>query len=318
MITGRRLLVGWSGMLGMAAVAAVALPVFAFGMQVPFRAAGAEMRFEVASIRPCTTTTGRGSTGGSSPGRLHIPCMTAMQIIRLAYNGGLPEAQKEIRGGPSWINSQSYEIIAVGQGAPTLLQLGTGGPSPMLQALLEERFKLRVRREIEEVAVYALNVAPGGLKTSTTAVTLDRGGLERFEEGACRVIDPSDPKLDVPRLLLREQPCSYRGLLPKLPNTTIIGMKSTLDEFARLLSRFLDRPVLDRTSVAGVFNVHLVFAPDDVTPRLFAAFPENADDPPTAPGIFTAMQEQLGLKLEPSKGGVELLVIDSVDRPTEN
>jgi len=82
----------------------------------------------------------------------------------------------------------------------------------------------------------------------------------------------------------------------------------TLSSFAGLLGVALDRPVIDKTGITGYFEIHLVFSPDDSTERPVRA----------APGIVQAIQEQLGLRLVPSKGPVEVLVIDHIERPSEN
>jgi uncharacterized protein (TIGR03435 family) len=95
---------------------------------------------------------------------------------------------------------------------------------------------------------------------------------------------------------------------------------STLSEFSKLLNLVLDRPVIDRTCIAGRFDIHLEFSSDQVTPGLLGLDPDPraAASDPTSPTIFTAVQEQLGLKLESAKGPREFLVIDHVERPTEN
>jgi uncharacterized protein (TIGR03435 family) len=243
--------------------------------------------------------------------------MSVVQLIQFAYNGGLPGAQTPIAGGPAWINSEHYQVSAVWSGTQTLQQLVLA-PNPMLQTLLEERFKLKAHRETVEVPVYALTIAPGGPKVSMTPVSLDRGGLERFEEGGCVVFDPDDRRLEMTPRSLRDMGCNYRGLGMRPPNATAIAIKSTLDEFARVLSPLLDRPVVGRTGIAGLFNTYLVFAPDAATPRLLRMSSGNPNDPASAPGIFTALREQLGLRLEAARAGVESLVIDSVERPSEN
>ena len=97
---------------------------------------------------------------------------------------------------------------------------------------------------------------------------------------------------------------------------------STLTEFSQLLGLVLDRPVIDKTGIAGKFDIHLEFAADAATPKFLpggdmARFAGAASDR-TGVSIFTAIQQHLGLKLEPAKGPREFLVIDHVERPTEN
>lgn len=93
----------------------------------------------------------------------------------------------------------------------------------------------------------------------------------------------------------------------------IDAQANTLDDFARFVLGVMDRPVVNRTGIEGRFDIHLEFAPDDNMPMPGAAVPD-----PLAPSIFTALQEQLGLKLESAKGPREFLVIDSVQRPSDN
>jgi uncharacterized protein (TIGR03435 family) len=105
-----------------------------------------------------------------------------------------------------------------------------------------------------------------------------------------------------------------------LQGPSIDAEGSTLSEFSKLLNLVLDRPVMDKTGIAGRFDIHLEFSLDQVTPGLLGLVPdapaEAAD--PTGLTIFTAIQERLGLKLEPAKGPVELLVIDHVEKPSTN
>jgi uncharacterized protein (TIGR03435 family) len=100
---------------------------------------------------------------------------------------------------------------------------------------------------------------------------------------------------------------------------------TTLDDVARLLYLIMDRPVTDRTGIAGRFDIYLEFAPQEGTPAVVigggppsSALPTRAADEPSGPSIFEAMEKQLGLKLLPAKGPREFVVIEHVERPTEN
>jgi len=176
---------------------------------------------------------------------------------------------------------------------------------PMLQALLEDRFKLRIRRENREVPVYALTLAKGGPK------------LPAFQEGSCTPVD--FPRVPQPRpedgcmVLIRQGTGSTLAL--QAPGTS-------LDGFTKLLYLAVDRPVIDKTGIQGLFDFHLEFAQQEATPAFRPGgepLPRPAEpaDEPAAPSIFTAIQ-QLGLKLEPAKGPREFLVVDRVERPTGN
>jgi uncharacterized protein (TIGR03435 family) len=126
--------------------------------------------FEVASVRPCKDSEpggrSRGSPAASSPGRLTLRCQNVMGLIDVAYrfyaNGSVnaPWSWPPIEGGPAWINSDRYEINAKAEGTPP--EAMTHGP--MLQALLEDRFKLKIHRETREIQAYLLTVAKNGPK----------------------------------------------------------------------------------------------------------------------------------------------------------
>lgn len=169
---------------------------------------------------------------------------------------------------------------------------------PMLQALFEDRLKLKIHRETRPVPVYDLTVNKGGLK------------VQRLEDSTCVAFDSA---------LLPPEAAAPGQTPPKGCGSLRLGRgifdfnDMSMEELTQHLSRnILDRPVIDKTGVAGRFNFHLEFAPDENTPLLF-----SRADPQTGPSIFTAI-ERLGLKLESAKGPHEFLVIDSVQRPSEN
>jgi len=234
-----------------------------------------------------------------------------MSLIQLAYVQKAeaiytPEWNVPISGGPAWINSDLYTIEAkpVGQPGTQVLE------GPMLQTLLEDRFKLKIRRETRDVPVYFL--VPAGPK------------LEKVEEGSCV---PFDSRAGFTRRD-RQRVCGAlrigrngRGIHWDFDSVTVT-------EFARTLH--LDRPVVDRTGIAGLYRFHLEFALDRTTAQ-FLPGPENGrgwqestggllpvDDPTAGPFIRTAIEEQLGLRLEPTRGPSDFLIIDSIARPTEN
>ena len=168
---------------------------------------------------------------------------------------------------------------------------------PMLQALLEDRFKLKTHQETREVPVYALTVAKGGSK------------LKPFLEGSCTALPLT---LTRPPLQPGQQYCKAM-VRPQPP--TVHAEGATLTEFSKLVALVFDRPVIDRTGIAGKFDIHLEFAVDESTPRLRLS---DSDDSPRGVSIFTAIQQQLGLKLEAAKGPGEFLLIDRIERPSGN
>jgi len=161
----------------------------------------------------------------------------------------------------------------------------------MLQSLLEDRFQLKIRREIREVPVYVLTVAKSGPK------------LKSSQEGSCPTPNPAGGS------------CPGSVWAERKGTSVVVDQQDTPDGFSRMLSQRLGRPVIDKTGIKGMFDFHLEFAPDETTGG--TAPPDVATDP-SGPSIFTAVQEQLGLKLESAKGPGEVLVIDRVERPSEN
>lgn len=229
-------------------------------------------------------------------------CRTVSNFINLAYvrfAGGNTNSPRFIpmSGGPGWIGSERYQIVATAgsDASPEMMQ------GPMLQALLEDRFKLKLHLEIREVPVYQLTVAKGGLK------------LQPFKEGSCTPAEALRPP--APSLPGQPPACGLLGIRTKGPNVSLESRGISLDEFSKsALAPLLDRPVIDNTGLAGKFDFHLEFFVDESTPGLRL----SPSDVPPAASIFTAIQEQLGLKLESAKGPGEFLVIDSVERPSEN
>jgi uncharacterized protein (TIGR03435 family) len=268
------------------------------------------LKFEAASIKPCTAGSGimMGAGAEYSPGRMNTGCLPlaaedSTGLIQRAYvRFADGRAHKfgllHIKGGPDWIRSDLYSIEATAEGKPPIEVM----QGPMLQALLEERFALRIHRDVHPGPVYALTLAGGASK------------LKPFTEGDC-VAMPALPPF--PELPSGKRYC--RSIIyTRMPGVDADG--SSLGEFAQLLSVFLDRPVIDKSGLAGRFNIHLEFSADDVTPGItnapLAASPAAPD--PNRPPIFTAIQEQLGLRLQAATGPVESLVIDHVERPSAN
>jgi uncharacterized protein (TIGR03435 family) len=212
-----------------------------------------------------------------------------------------------IEGGPGWINSDQYTIEAESESAAAPMMMD----GPMMQTLLEDRFQLKVHRENREGPVYALTVAKGGLK------------MQAAKEGPCVQSDFADspfPFLQPPAGMENMQ-CSFMWTTRKGPNVIKAARYSTMEDFAAGLTGAMDRLVTDKTGITGHVDFRLTFSPDDTTPR-FAPV-QSADgvpvaDDPAGPPLFTALQEQLGLKLEPARGNRDYLVIDSVSRPSPN
>jgi uncharacterized protein (TIGR03435 family) len=214
----------------------------------------------------------------------------------------------QIEGGPDWMDTTTFDIVAKAPGdvAPMVL---VGGPtSPymsMLRTLLADRFKMVVRRETKEQPIYALVLArdAGTLGPNIAPASTDCAALIK----AARAGGPPMPAGDRLRCGMRLSPSRLEmGGFP-------------LTEFVTGLSAMLQRPVVDRTGLTGDYELTLTFSPEQL-PGLPMP-PPGAPAPtidPNAPSIFTALQEQLGLKLESTRGPVEVLVIDRAEMPTED
>jgi uncharacterized protein (TIGR03435 family) len=223
-----------------------------------------------------------------------------------------------VDGGPGWIHSDRYTIAAKADGEASE---GTMR-GPMFRALLEERFKLRIRRERRDVDAYALTIARGGPR------------LQPFQEGSCVAL-PVPLRLPLPELPPGQRHCKMPGLVGDDPAAKFLAMVIeanahiewegiTLDAFVRSalneMNTGLGRQVIDRTGLNGRFNIRLDYAQPPVDPVRFPALAaaRAAAGEPTAPSIETALQEQLGLKLESAKGEGHRFVIESIGRPSEN
>jgi uncharacterized protein (TIGR03435 family) len=292
-----------------AAVCAVAVPVVVGTLTAAPQNQATLPKWEVVSVKRCKADLppdARGAGGSSSPGRLNLECQTVSGLIQAAYiNGRGPAAvaHTRIEGGPSWIHSERYSINAKAEGiADSDVMKG-----PMLQAILEERFQLKVHWSAREVPVYELTLAKGGPK------------LQPFKEGSC--IPPAFP-FDKPA------PAGQRNCAGGFESTNQLspigvirlhweGM--TIEAFTNVYLNGpfagLDRQVVDKTGLSGKFDIRIEHA-RSLKPQQQGATADAAD--PAGPSIFTALQEQLGLKLESAKGTGDTLVVLGIERPNDN
>lgn len=338
---------------GMAQTAGVLAPLAVPG-QAP-RADG-QTEFEEASIRECdpdnVPAPPVGARGGGAnsfqmtPGRLFGLCLTPATLIRTAYGytpaaidfnparGGRVsrgmilntvyglgiEDGLRVRGGPDWVRSTHYTIEAVA-GGPADAETMRG---PMLRALLERRFGLKMHIETEQIPAFALTIAPGGLK---------------LKEGTC--IPPNPPPTPgvggstadgVRRNLNAARrgettigPCGFSGAVNG-PNLIFVAAGIGVPP----LGGFVGAPVIDRTGIPATarFNYVIEFTPNETTTGPLGRVPSSmppgfqiAADPstvPPAPDLFTVLEQQLGLRLEPAQAPREFIVIDSIEKPGPN
>lgn len=257
-----------------------------------------KLTFEVASIKPCTLGPlvakdggpgGGGGRPGPTPGMYQSACDTVIDLIRTAYGEFVP-----ISGGPGWINSDRYQITAKAEGDASSATMR----GPMLRQLLKERFNLKILSETKEVPVYALIRAKGGFK------------LQPLKQGTCVPIG------DLADLEPGQKPCGFpmTGMRGSAMSTEILG---SFRDFCKVMGATLGRPVIDRTGIAGMFDFRLNFAVDESIGGVSHSTSTALNDSP-GPSIFAAVQEQLGLKLESTKGPGESVFIADIERPSEN
>jgi uncharacterized protein (TIGR03435 family) len=250
--------------------------------------------FEVVSIKPNKSASGMVRTMFKPDGYAATNVSLNM-LIQAAY--GIKEDQ--ISGAPSWADSARYDIDAkvAGPDVPDLQKMKNEDRGVLLQPLLSERFKLAIHRETKVLPIYELVVAKNGpkLKEATPGDTSSDGIKGAY---------------GVPRAGMMMRPGQLTG--QGIPMTFL----------ANQLSRQLHRTVIDKTGLTGKYDLTLQWT-DDHSDSMFKGAdgsPQKADPAPDAsgPSLFTALQEQLGLKLQSTKGPVETIVIDHVEMPSEN
>jgi uncharacterized protein (TIGR03435 family) len=324
--------------LGIHCAGLLALTMCAARAQTP----EASPAFDVASVKPAAPMTGgrimvrmSGGPGTPDPGQLTYTNVALKNILTAAYN---------VKGyqisGPGWLDSERFDIVAKIPKGATKEQFQL-----MLQNLLSERFKLKLHRETKDLPIYALVVAKNGPK-------MKESPKDDPEAGAAAEpppLPPGGPLGDGPRIKIGKDGMPQlppgmgrggRGGMMMMMNGSRMRLqasKQPVSAIAEMLGNQLGRPVVDKTDLKANYDYTLDFAPDESMrpPGMMGAMPPppptspdggafggpspNSSDGPGGPSLMTALQEQLGLKLEPRKGPIDLLVIDSLEKvPTEN
>ena len=238
-------------------------------------------KFEVATVKPNSADDHRIMIGIQPGGRFQATGVTLKLLMTQAYN----VRDFQIEGGPGWITTERFDILAKAEAGAD--RIPPEQFRPMLAALIEDRFQIKLHRETKEMPVYTLVAGKNGPKLQANA----------GEPG--------------PRMQMG------RGQL--------IGKKVPMTMLVQQLSQQLGRPVVDKTDLKGEYDFKLVWTPQPGEGGAMFAPPGGPGGPegpplsdPDGPSIFSAIQEQLGLKLESEKGPVEILVLDRVEKPTEN
>lgn len=244
-----------------------------------------DVRFEVASVKPNVSGRGPAAPPFQPGGRFTAGNATLHELIQQAYQ----VHAFQVIGGPQWASRERWDILARAPGNPPHTLANTQAMRRMLRTLLADRFKLRVRRESRQNAVYDLVLA------------------RRDRRLGARLMPSPRPCGGPPP----ERPCGYRrislGGEIRLESSSIAALASSLGPFVQ-------RIIVDRTGLTGNYDLTLEWNPE------LTDLP--GPDAPAGgvwsgkPGLFTALQEQLGLKLQAVQGAVDVLVIDDATRPT--
>ncbi len=235
--------------------------------------------FEVATVKPADSApqSGRFITMQGN-NRFVEKDYTLKLLIAAAYDLN----PRTISGGPPWISSDHYDILAV---TPGETRPNHDEQMSMLRNLLTDRFKLTFHREQKVFSIYELTVARNGPKLKESAAP------------------PDDPAVVGPGVVYPQ-----RIVLP--------GRNATMANLVSLLQRaILDRPVVDKTGLPGRYDFDLEWAPDETQ---FGGDVPPATGAATSPPLFVAIQQEMGLRLEATKGPVEALIVDTAERPAAN
>jgi uncharacterized protein (TIGR03435 family) len=242
--------------------------------------------FEVISVKPNVSADGP-SDPRISPGRFSWSNASLRQLIQVAY-GVRPY---QLIAMPDWVDTARFDVAATASFPASPQQMNT-----MLQSLLADRFDLAVHRDRRELPVYALVLArrDARLGPGLHAATVDCEAL------AAKPLDSATAQAD------------YAGCAPQMGLTRLKAPGFRMSSLASGLMRILDRPVTDKTGLTGTFDVELSWTPEPT--MLPNGAPAPANLPGGGPSIFTALEEQLGLKLVSDRGPVDVLVIDGINR----
>ncbi|HEY1755391.1 MAG TPA: TIGR03435 family protein [Bryobacteraceae bacterium] len=275
----------------------IVIAAFSLGAQSP--------AFEVATVRPAAPNPAsqlprmfqaRGGPGTADPGQINYTGIPMRELLRLAYGLKLPYQFS----GPGWMETERYDIAAKIPAGVTKEQFNV-----MLQNLLTERFAMLVHRETREINGYELSIGKGGLKFKESATPAP----------ATAPAPPVDPN-QTPRIKTEKDRDGKVQLAPGAAALVQFGIPGGIRYTARqqpisilttVLENPLGKPLVDKTGLTGKYDFNLEFSRD-----VDAA----ADGPPD---LFTAIQDQLGLKLEQKKIPVDVLIVDRAEKtPKEN
>jgi uncharacterized protein (TIGR03435 family) len=242
-------------------------------------AANANPVFEVATIKPSDP-----HSQGQIVTLRGVEVITTNETVRDLINLAYWLHPKQVTGGPAWMESEKYDMAGKpdAPGQPNVDQM-----KMMIQKLLADRFQLKFHFEKRDLSAYAVRIA----KTEAKIIK-----------------SQDDPK---------GYPAWYFGRTAS--GTTLTFRNSPMSQVTAILQNFLDKPVVDQSGLSEKYDFTLTFTLDSAQAARLNGLPAPAaDNPDAAPDVFTAFQQQLGLKLESTKAPVDVMVIDKVEKPSEN
>jgi len=273
----------------------LAIPIFS---QIPTP----KPSFEVATVKLDTALEGRSRIADQPGGRFVVTRITLHALLQ----GFCSCRRIQFSGGPNWVDSDLWDIEAKAPEGTVLTKTRLGLPDamvPMVESLLEERFQLKFHHEIQPLPVYELTMAKGGLKMKLSE-----------DQSAPKPPDPGAPPLP--------PGTASRGGM-RMGRGDFQGWAVSIDSVVDTLALLSGRPVIDKTGLKGLYDFKLQWTPDSASGSgLLGLAPGSPDvtppSDPSGPSLFAAVQEQLGLKLDSAKAPLDVMVVDSVQRPKTN
>ena len=272
-------------------------------------------RFEVASVKrnALNTADNPGVSQTQVGGAVRSTNATLKRLIRMAYRLALTD---EVVGGPSWVDTQGFDIDARPAKAVSIAESAL-----MMRTLLAERFQLVVRKEPREGSIYALVLSRRDgtlgpqIKRSVGECTMVLPGMARPAGPDAKAADPAKFVWPAPG-----RPGRRCGIGPD--GDTVKAGSISMATLVTYLTPLMDRPVVDKTGLTGNFDFDLRYDGAALAlpgrGRATAVSPDAPADPAKGPSVFTALQEQLGIRLDSQRGSVDVLAIKSAELPSEN
>jgi uncharacterized protein (TIGR03435 family) len=283
--------------LAVAGMAAISMPTVIITTPAPMMAQAPQVKsgtartlqFEVASVKP--NASGAAARIVRTPEGLTAINTEFTTLLEMAFQTRL----LDLSGVPESLRSKRFDIVAKASG-----RLSGDEHWDMVQTLLLERFKLTFHRETKDAQVYALTLASSGSGNPGT----------RLGPKLSRSADPDCPA--------NQDDSNFCGVISRLG--TMTGQRVSMARIAREMSPIAGRPVQNETKLAGNFDFRLTWASDQSLSKVDSEKVDAGGIPPdpSSPSFFSAVKEQLGLKLESKKGQVEILVIDHAEQPSDN